>query len=135
MLFTSCNGWVQPEPPPAHGVFQLRFTALSLSRKQPQGEVVGRAKSYFWRIFWSQLWEMSTRVAQSHWNHRALRHVYQIGPRLIWQKQHVLLFNKPTGVNTTQAAHELRWRSVYFTRNRGGDFSDNFALKSREKKT
>lgn len=32
-----------------------------------------------------------------------------------------------------QAAHELQWRSVYFARNKGGDFSDIFALKYREK--
>lgn len=106
---------------------------VSLSQRQPRGEVVRRAKSYLWRIFWSRLWEMSTRVTQSHWNHRAVRHIYQIGPRMIWQKQHVLLFNKPIGVNTTQAAHELQWRSVYFARNKGGDFSDIFVLKYREK--
>lgn len=110
-----------------------QYHAVSLSWGQPQGEVAGRAKSYFWCVFWSWLWEMSTRVIRSHWNHRAVRHIYQIGPRLMWQKQHVLLVNKPIGVNTTQAAHELQWRSVYFARNRRRRFFWHFSLNYREK--
>lgn len=82
---------------------------ISLSRRQPQGEGVGRAKLYLRRISWSRLREMSTRVAQSHWNHRAVGHIYQIGPRLIWQKQHVLLLHKPTGVNTIEQPMNSSW--------------------------
>lgn len=89
----------------------------SLNPGKQQGEVAGREESHLWCIFLSWLWEMWGRVIQSYWNSRAIRHVYQIDPSLMWQKQHVLLFNEPTGVNTSQAAHELQWSSVYFACN------------------
>ena len=108
---TTISTWCLPTE--AHSI-----QAGSLNSRQTTGEVARSAKSHLWCIFWSWLWEMWARVIQSHWNSRAVRHIYQIDPSLIWQKQHVLLFNEPIGVNTSQAAHELQWSSVYFARNR-----------------
>lgn len=78
--------------------------------------------------------KMSTRVTQSQWNCRALRHTYQIGPRLIWQKRHGLLFNEPTGVNTTRTAHELQRRSVCFAHYRKSRLFWHFCSDVQRKK-
>ena len=132
-LALSVLWWSSSDGPPLARVCQLRLTVFGLEAwtpGKPTGRGTGRAKSHLWCIFLSWLWEMWTRVTQSHWNSRAVRHIYQIDPSLIWQKQHVLLFNEPIGVNTSQAAHELQWSSVYFARNRGRFF---WQFCSREK--
>ena len=137
--FLSCDDWVQMDHHMKHVVFASEAHSIqagSLNSRQTNREKRLRGPSHLGCIFWSWLWdrEMWTRVTQSHWNSRAVRPIYQIDPSLIWQKQHVLLFNEPIGVNTSQAAHELQWGSVYFARNRRRFFWRFSSEVQREKK-
>ena len=114
--FMGCNDWDQPVPSPACSVpaeaHSSQLWAWTLSKPIGRCGSESQVTPVIHLLVLSM--KMLTRVTQSHYSNRVVRHVYQIGPSLMWQKQHVLLVNEPTGVNTTQAAHELQWKSVYF---------------------
>lgn len=110
-------------PAVAHGARRANLTLGKPTERSSQ-----HSQTQLWRCFHSQLWKMSTRITQSHWNSRGVRYIYQIGLHVTWQKQHVLLFSEPTGVNTTPAARELPWIAA---RNRKKRLLKTFCLRVR----
>lgn len=84
-------------------------------------------------LFCLQQWETSTIITKNHWNSRAVRCIYQIGLGLTWQKQHVLLFSEPTGVNTTPAAPELQQSAVYSAHQHKEGLLNTFFIENTKK--